>query len=241
MGVFRVGLTGGIGSGKSTVAALLARHGAAVIDTDAIARHLASSGGAAHRGDSRCVRWRNSLTRLERWTEPACARWRFRTPPHDNAWNPYFTPSSASKPRDKQRRPPRRCWSSTYPCSLNRQSGGPRVDRVLVVDCSAPSQIERVMARSAWTHGAVEAVIAQQAKRSTRRAMADAVIFNDGIGLEELISHVQALASFLVPETRLSRAGVAASRQRHNRSPLAGAASAQCHHGVGSAALIPAR
>jgi dephospho-CoA kinase len=53
-----------------------------------------------------------------------------------------------------------------------------RVQRVLVIDCPAEVQIERVLRRPGWTHDAVLAVMAQQATRERRRAAADAVIYN---------------------------------------------------------------
>lgn len=70
-----------------------------------------------------------------------------------------------------------------------------KVDKVLVVDCTELTQVSRVMARSGWTEDAVRAVIALQASRQTRRACADAVIFNDENYLDALARHVQALAS----------------------------------------------
>ena len=68
-----------------------------------------------------------------------------------------------------------------------------RVERVLVVDCAEATQVERVVARNGWTVEAVERVIAQQASRSARRAVADAVIFNDGLTLEALREQVRTL------------------------------------------------
>jgi dephospho-CoA kinase len=68
-----------------------------------------------------------------------------------------------------------------------------RVDRVLVIDCSAETQIERVAARSGWTREHAAAVVAAQAGRAARRAIADAVIVNDGIALGELQAHTEAL------------------------------------------------
>ena len=68
-----------------------------------------------------------------------------------------------------------------------------RVDRVLVIDCTVPTQVERVATRPGWTHDAAAAVIASQASRESRRAIADAVIFNDGIDLAELQAHTDAL------------------------------------------------
>jgi dephospho-CoA kinase len=68
-----------------------------------------------------------------------------------------------------------------------------RVDRVLVVDCSEATQIERVVQRPGWTTDAARAVIAQQASRDARRACADAVIVNDGMTAAELAAEVRDL------------------------------------------------
>ena len=68
-----------------------------------------------------------------------------------------------------------------------------KVDRVLLVDCSESTQIERVMQRSGWSREAVQRVIASQASRSARRAAADAVIDNDALTLSELAAQVDTL------------------------------------------------
>ena len=65
-----------------------------------------------------------------------------------------------------------------------------RVDRVLVVDCTNETQVARVTQRSGWTAEAVERAIAHQATRAQRRAIADAVIFNDGLSLAALEADV---------------------------------------------------
>jgi len=74
-----------------------------------------------------------------------------------------------------------------------------RIERVLVIDCSKATQIERVTRRPGWTHESAEQVIRGQARRSVRRAIADAVIFNDGITLDGLQSEVLALWSLWQP------------------------------------------
>ena len=61
-----------------------------------------------------------------------------------------------------------------------------RVDRVLVVDCTPDTQIQRVMARSGWPQETVQRVIEQQAPRERRRAIADAIIFNESLSLAAL-------------------------------------------------------
>jgi dephospho-CoA kinase len=66
-----------------------------------------------------------------------------------------------------------------------------RVARVLVVDCLESTQVQRVMQRSGWSEAQVRRVIAQQATRAARRALADAVIFNDGLSQAALAVEVQ--------------------------------------------------
>jgi dephospho-CoA kinase len=68
-----------------------------------------------------------------------------------------------------------------------------RVQRILVVDCTEATQAERVAARPGWTKDAALRVIAQQAPRSARRAIADAVIFNEGLGLDQLAERTRTL------------------------------------------------
>jgi dephospho-CoA kinase len=68
-----------------------------------------------------------------------------------------------------------------------------RVQRIVVVDCEEPTQVARVMARNGWSRDTVARVIAQQATRARRRAIADAVIYNEGLTLEALRSQVRAL------------------------------------------------
>jgi dephospho-CoA kinase len=67
------------------------------------------------------------------------------------------------------------------------------VDRVLVVDCAEATQVARVVQRSGWTAEAVERTIAQQATRAQRRAIADAVIVNEGLTLTQLEAEADAL------------------------------------------------
>ena len=74
-----------------------------------------------------------------------------------------------------------------------------RVDRVLVVDCSEQTQQDRVVRRAGWSVDTVRAVIAQQASRVARLAVADAVIRNDGITLDELAMQVDTLWSHWYP------------------------------------------
>lgn len=192
MSPLRIGLTGGIGSGKSTVAAALAAHGASVVDTDAIARSLTQAGGAAIEPiaaefGAAFIDGSGALDRARMRAlafADASARQRLEAILH-----PLIREETA-----------RQATCATGPVvvfdvPLLVESGRWReqVDKVLVVDCAEATQVARVTARSGWTAQAVLAVIAQQASRIERRACADAIVHNDGLGLEELQAEVSAL------------------------------------------------
>ena len=189
----RIGLTGGIGSGKSTVGQLLATFGAALIDTDLIARQLTLPGGAAI----------DSITRsfgLQLITaDGALDRARMRDLVFSDAdakqrleaiLHPLIGLETERQAAAAQGAP-----ALVFDVPLLVESGRWRakVDKVLVVDCREATQVERVVLRSGWTPEAVQAVIASQASRHQRRASADAVIFNDGITPDQLAADVRAL------------------------------------------------
>ena len=188
----RIGLTGGIGSGKSTVATALAALGASIVDTDAIARSLTQPGGAAIAAiaaqfgaefvDASGALDRSRMRELA-FADPA-ARQRLEAILH-----PLIRAETARQADAAQG------TAIVFDVPLLIESGRWReqVDRVLVVDCREATQVERVMARSGWTREAVQAVLAQQASRRSRRAGADAVIYNDGLSHEELRAEVRAL------------------------------------------------
>ena len=189
----RIGLTGGIGSGKSTVAAQLAGFGAAVVDTDAIARSLTLAGGPAiaaitEQFGTDYVDTSGGLNRVRMrelaFTDPT-ARQRLEAILH-----PLIRTETA-----RQAGAAGKARVIVFDVPLLVESGRWReqVDKVLVVDCSEATQVRRVMARSGWGEDAVRAVIAQQATRKARRACADAVVFNDGITTEELSQQLRAL------------------------------------------------
>jgi dephospho-CoA kinase len=190
--VVRIGLTGGIGSGKSSVAALLSRQGAAIIDTDAIARHLSQSGGAAMPqireafGDALV----DATGGLDRQRMRALA---FSDPEAKRRLESILHPQiNLEAERQAGLAGAAAC---VFDVPLLVESGGwrARVDKILVVDCPEQTQIERVAARQGWSVQAAQSVIAQQAARSVRRACADAVIFNHGISLDELGDQVRSL------------------------------------------------
>ncbi|MFT3953435.1 MAG: dephospho-CoA kinase [Piscinibacter sp.] len=191
----RIGLTGGIGSGKSTVAAQLAGLGAVIVDTDAIARSLTLPGGAAL--DAIAAQFGPEYidaggaldrTRMRSLAfADASARQRLEAILH-----PLIRVETA-----RQAKTAGACDAIVFDVPLLVESGRWReqVDRVLVVDCSEDTQVRRVVARSGWSEEAVRTVIAQQANRAARRASADAVVFNDEIDAQELSQQLRALWS----------------------------------------------
>jgi len=188
----RIGLTGGIGSGKSTVAAMLARCGAQIIDVDAIARQLSMPQGLAIEPirlafGSEFIDPTGALDRVRMrelaFSDPAAKR-RLEAILHPLIGNETEREAAASTAL---------CIVFDVPLLVESGRWRAKVHKVLVVDCCERTQIERVMARSGWAQSAVQAVLDQQASRSARRACADAVIFNDGLSRRALEHHVQSV------------------------------------------------
>jgi dephospho-CoA kinase len=188
---FSVGLTGGIGSGKSTVADLFAARGASLIDTDLIAHQLTAPGGAAIAQISQAF---GSGVLL---TNGALDRTKMRERVFANA---------SEKARLEQILHPlirRACEAQALAASgpylifavpLLVESGTwkDRVDRVLVVDCPEQMQITRVIQRSGLSEAQVRAIMSAQASRAERLAAADDVISNAN-GIESLVPQVDRL------------------------------------------------
>jgi dephospho-CoA kinase len=188
----RIGLTGGIGSGKSTVLRMFADLGAAVIDADAISRATTAAGGAAitaiaARFGPEFVTPGGALDR-ERMRAHAYADPQARKQ-LEEIIHPLVGQESA--------RQVEAALAAGVPCivfdiPLLVESGRWRaqVDRVVVIDCSPETQVERVVARSGLKPDEVRAIIAAQATRADRLAAADIVICNDGMSLGELRDNV---------------------------------------------------
>ena len=191
---FVVGLTGGIGSGKSTVADRFAERGAAVIDTDHIAHELTGPGGAAMVpiraafGDSVVA----ADGRLDRAAMRTVA---FGDPEARRRLEAILHPMI----RDLTDRRARAALADGapyvvlgIPLLVEAGNARSRVDRVLVVDCPVEVQISRVMTRSGLSRAEVERILAAQASREARLAVADDLIDN-GAGMDELAPQVDAL------------------------------------------------
>lgn len=189
----KIGLTGGIGSGKSTVARRFAARGAHTIDVDAFSHSLTAPGGAALPAiagafGAEMIAADSALDR---------ARMRalvFNHPAEKLRLESILHPMIGQLTRDAAAASqPGQTVVFDIPLLTESSVWRRRVDRIVVVDCTPAMQVERVMRRSGWEAPAVERVIAQQASRSQRRAIADAVIFNERLSLAELETLVDAL------------------------------------------------
>lgn len=189
----RLGLTGGIGSGKSTVAQLLAQRGAAVVDADAISKQLTASGGLAvapiaaafgpqyvtpdgalDRDKMRVLAYTDATARkrLEAIIHPMVAHETQR--------------QAASAAAAGQR-----CIVFDVPLMVESPVWRQRVDHVLVIDCTPEVQMRRVMLRSQLQREDIEKIIASQATRLVRLAAADSVICNAELSLKQLDAEVR--------------------------------------------------
>lgn len=193
----RIGLTGGIGSGKSTVGRALAGNGATLVDADVIARQLTAAGGAAVReitnqfGD-RMIAANGALDRDQMrklaFDDPA-ARLRLEAIVHP------MVAREAMRQAEQADHAGSACIVFDIPLLVESGRWRQQVDRVLVVDCREATQIARVMARNGWSREAVEKIMAEQASRAQRLAAADLCVYNEGLSLEALGSMVTQFAA----------------------------------------------
>ena len=190
--MYLVGLTGGIGSGKTFIADLFRARGAAIVDTDLIAHRITAPQGAAmpliarefgsafvaadgslDRARMRALVFADDTarTRLERITHPLIR---------------------AETEREMM------AASGAYvivvvPLLVESGAWRSRVDRVLVVDCSVETQIARVIRRNAFSREQVVAIVERQAPREARLAAADDVLVNENIDAERLNEEIDRL------------------------------------------------
>lgn len=192
----RIGLTGGIGSGKSTVARVLVECGAALIDADAISRQLTAPGGAAisalaSQFGPQIITAEGAMDR-DRMRQLA-----FNDPALKKQLEAIIHPLiSQESLRQSSAAVDAGCACIVFDIPLLVESGRWRqqLDRVLVVDCTEDTQIARVMARNGLKREDVEKIIAAQASRAQRLAAADICICNEGLSLQALARLVRQLA-----------------------------------------------
>lgn len=187
-----IGLTGGIGSGKSTVAALFAEHGAGIIDTDAIAHFLTQAGGEAI-SSIRAAFGNDYLTSdgaLDRAKmrelifSDATAKQRL-----EHILHPLIREQAKFQVLQTQAAP---YIVLVVPLLPESPALRQLTQRVLVVDCDVAAQIARVASRSGMEEAEVRTIIASQTPRAERLQLADDIIQNDA-GLDSLSAQVAAL------------------------------------------------
>jgi dephospho-CoA kinase len=178
MSQYIVGLTGGIGSGKSMVADMFVEVGAGLVDTDAIAHELTLADGLAM--PMLTAEFSREILAADGSLDRAAMRQRVFADPStrsrlEGILHPLIRQISSE-----------RCQAASAPyvilaVPLLVESGGyrQRCDRIVVVDCPESLQIERVMARSGLTADEVSAIMAAQATRPQRLAAGDDVVHND--------------------------------------------------------------
>ena len=196
--LFRLGLTGGIGSGKSTVANLLAARGAAVVDADAIARAVTAPHGSAMPAIAKTFGndFVDADGALNRDRMRALA---FSDPDAKKRLEAIVHPlvsQETQRQTEAAIQSGHRCVVFDVPLLVESgERWRKQVDRVVVVDCDGETQRQRVVARSGLALDEIDRIMAQQAPRSARLAVADALIFNQDLPLSELEAKVAHLAA----------------------------------------------
>lgn len=217
-----VGLTGGIGSGKSAAAECFAMHGAMIVDTDAIAHQLTSAGGTA----IELIRTNfgeEMLTPDGALDRGAMRRRAFADPAVRVRLEALLHPLIRAESESRLRRPasPEKGISSGHvdfsyavlvvPLLVETGDYRERVDRVCVVDCPDEIRIARVMERSGLARADVLAIMAAQTSRENRLAAADDVIENSG-SRTELAAQIAVLHALY-----LKKAGAKSAAERKMR------------------------
>lgn len=192
----RIGLTGGIGSGKSTVLRMLQNLGAAAIDADAISHQVTGAGGAAieliaAQFGNRFITTEGALDRdrmrAHAYADPP-ARHRLESIIHPLVAAQIALQTEAALAAGKT------CIVIDIPLLVESNRWRQRLDRILVVDCSVETQIARVTQRNRLAPDEIRTIIAAQAQRPLRLACADTVICNEALPLEALQRHVAEVA-----------------------------------------------
>ncbi|MFM6992113.1 MAG: dephospho-CoA kinase [Rhodoferax sp.] len=191
----RLGISGGIGSGKSTICQLLARFGATVIDLDALSRASTAAGGPAIGAvrstfgqefiDSAGAMDRIRMRDLVFSDKEARARL-------EAIVHPLIAEESTRLAENAQKMGVR-CIVFDIPLLVESSHWRTRLDRILMVDCTVDTQIQRVQARSGLSEVEIHNILRAQSTRGQRLQAADAVIFNDGKNLLEVERELRVL------------------------------------------------
>ncbi|MFN9707881.1 MAG: dephospho-CoA kinase [Burkholderiales bacterium] len=182
----RVGLTGGIGSGKSTVARYLCQIGIPIIDADAISRSLTSPGGAGIE-PIRCF-FGDSFIDMEGGLRRAKMRQTIFSEPSAKLALEGILHPLIKQEMEAQAHLETQSDIIVFDIPLMVESGKWRsyLHRVIVIDCDEKTQIQRVSQRPGWSNEMAKQVIRQQASRSSRQACADLIMSNQNIDFATL-------------------------------------------------------
>lgn len=177
--MFTIGLTGGIGSGKSAAAARFAELGVPVIDTDVIAHELTRPGRPAL--DAIRASFGNAVMAADGSLDrPVLRRRVFADPTARRQLEAILHPLILHEVKERLAALSVPYAVAVIPLLVETGAYDPLLDRIAVVDCPEELQIARTVARSGLAHEEVGAILAAQAPRSARLAAADDVIVNTG-------------------------------------------------------------
>lgn len=186
---YLVGLTGGIGSGKSTVAAFFAALGVRVIDTDLISHRLTQAGGDAVPAlrDAFGAGYIDGQGALDR---NRMREFVFGNPSEKKRLEAILHPLILAQVKEQASLPTDAPYILVVvPLLFESGRYADWLHRVVTVDCTEAQQLSRAMQRGGLSEPAVRAIMAQQLSRSERLGLADEIIYNDG-SLEDLKKRV---------------------------------------------------
>ncbi|WP_404408829.1 dephospho-CoA kinase [Pseudidiomarina marina] len=188
--MFVVGVTGGIGSGKTTVTNLFQQHGIVIVDADVIARHIMDKGGEALRAVVQ--RYGDKALLDDGNLNRAWLRERIFKHPEDKQWlNDLSHPLIRDQILSQLQQAKSDYVILSAPLLIENRLTK-LCDRVLVVDVSEATQLERTQQRDDVSEDQVQAIINAQASREQRLQAADNIIHNEG-DEAELTSQVETL------------------------------------------------
>jgi dephospho-CoA kinase len=200
----RIGLTGGIGSGKSEVARQFTALGAGVIDTDIIARQLVEPGQPALT-EIAAVFGREVLETSGRLDRDRLRRLVFADPARRKQLEDILHPRIRAQALQEADRTDAPYCLLVIPL-LVETAADYQLDRILLVDCPEALQRQRIRARDALSDAEIDAILAAQANRAARQAVADDIILNDSdlqsltVAVERLHRRYLALSAGRTPD-----------------------------------------
>ena len=191
-----VGLTGGIGSGKTTVAHMLAGCGATIIDADSISRSLTEAGGAALMPIKQ-VFGEEVIGADGALNRGAMREIVFTQPASRTKLEAIIHPLVQMRMSAAIQNAPTDVVVLDIPLLVESPRWRKQIDLIVVVDCNVETQVSRVMQRNGWAASTIEAIIQSQATRGDRLKAADVVIFNEKSNLSILKNQVNSLGNQL--------------------------------------------